>query len=159
MVIDSFQIVRLFVAAGHNFVGHHGRAPSAHPMQELSTVRCFAGRGLEGDRFLDCGPDHPGQITFFAEEVFHELTQSLAVAEVSPTALRRNVLTRGTDLNGLIGREFSVQGVRFFGTAECKPCYWMDRAVGPGAEVWLRGRGGLRARVLSDGVLHAEAHT
>ena len=29
----------------------------------------------------------------------------------------------------------------------------MDQAVGPGAEAWLRGRGGLRARILSDGWL------
>jgi len=29
----------------------------------------------------------------------------------------------------------------------------MDQAVGPGAEEWLKGRGGLRARVLTDGEL------
>ncbi len=43
--------------------------------------------------------------------------------------------------------------VRFFGTEECRPCYWMDGALGPGAHAWLRGRGGLRARILSDGWL------
>jgi len=36
---------------------------------------------------------------------------------------------------------------------ECKPCYWMDFAIGPGAEAWLQGRAGLRARILTDGVL------
>ena len=45
----------------------------------------------------------------------------------------------------LVGAEFEVQGVRFVGTEECKPCYWMDSALGPGAENWLKGRGGLRA--------------
>jgi hypothetical protein len=29
----------------------------------------------------------------------------------------------------------------------------MDQAVGPGAEAWLKGRGGLRARILTDGDL------
>jgi hypothetical protein len=33
----------------------------------------------------------------------------------------------------------------------------MDNAVAPGAEEWLKGRGGLRCRVLSDGVLRREA--
>jgi hypothetical protein len=33
----------------------------------------------------------------------------------------------------------------------------MDRAVAPGAEEFLRGRGGLRARILTDGVLRSTA--
>jgi MOSC domain-containing protein YiiM len=57
----------------------------------------------------------------------------------------------------LIGRRFSIQGVLFEATEECRPCHWMDNAVAPGAEEWLKGRGGLRCRVLSDGVLRREA--
>ena len=66
---------------------------------------------------------------------------------------RRNLIVSGVDLNELIGREFSLQGVRFSGTSECKPCYWMNTAFAPGAEKFLAGRGGLRARILSDGWL------
>jgi MOSC domain-containing protein YiiM len=46
-----------------------------------------------------------------------------------------------------------VQGVRFLGTEEAKPCYWMESAFGVGAEAAMKGRGGLRARVLHDGWL------
>jgi MOSC domain-containing protein YiiM len=67
------------------------------------------------------------------------------------------VLTRDADLNALIGQEFEVQGVRFLGTRECSPCYWMDQAFAPGAEAWLKGRGGLRAKILSSGWLKVEA--
>jgi MOSC domain-containing protein YiiM len=63
------------------------------------------------------------------------------------------VITRGLDLNSLVGREFEIQGVRFLGTAECSPCYWMDRAFAPGAEAALKKRGGLRAKILTDGLL------
>jgi hypothetical protein len=62
-------------------------------------------------------------------------------------------LVTGADLNGLIGVEFEIQGIRFAGVEQCKPCYWMDSALGPGAEAWLQGRGGLRARILIDGTL------
>jgi hypothetical protein len=31
----------------------------------------------------------------------------------------------------------------------------MDQAIGPGAEEFLRGQGGLRARILTDGRLHS----
>jgi MOSC domain-containing protein YiiM len=67
------------------------------------------------------------------------------------------VITRGVDLNDLIGQEFDVQGVRFLGTEECRPCYWMDGAFAPGAQEFLKGRGGLRARILSDGSLRSTA--
>jgi MOSC domain-containing protein YiiM len=67
------------------------------------------------------------------------------------------VITRGIELNEFIDNEFEIQGVRFYGTQECAPCYWMDRAFAPGAEVFLRGNGGLRARILSDGKLRSTA--
>jgi MOSC domain-containing protein YiiM len=75
------------------------------------------------------------------------------VPQLAPTAVRRNVFTRGLDLNTLIGREFELQGLHFTGAEECRPCYWMDQAVAPGAEVVMRGWGGLRARIRSDGRL------
>ena len=75
----------------------------------------------------------------------------------SPALVRRNAITQGVDLNELIGQEFEIQGVRFRGTEECRPCYWMDRAIAPGAEQFLNGRGGLRALILSDGTLRSAA--
>jgi MOSC domain-containing protein YiiM len=89
--------------------------------------------------------------------VLDELCGALAVRDCSPALPRRNVVTRGVDLNDLIDQDFEVQGVRFHGTQECKPCYWMDRAIAPGAEEFLKGRGGLRARILSDGTLRSTA--
>jgi hypothetical protein len=52
---------------------------------------------------------------------------------------------------------FELQGVRFFGVEECSPCHWMNYAFrDERAETWLRGRGGLRARILTDGILRRE---
>lgn len=56
-------------------------------------------------------------------------------------------------MNRLAGTEFEIQGVRFRATEECSPCYWMDRAFAPGAEGLLKGRGGLRAVILTAGML------
>jgi MOSC domain-containing protein YiiM len=63
------------------------------------------------------------------------------------------VITRNVDLNTLIGAEFEVQGVRFLGTGECTPCHWMNHAFHPGTEAALKGRGGLRAKILTSGTL------
>jgi MOSC domain-containing protein YiiM len=46
-----------------------------------------------------------------------------------------------------------VQGVHFLGTQESTPCYWMNQAFAEGAEEELKGHGGLRAKILTDGFL------
>jgi len=98
-----------------------------------------------------------GQITFFSLEVFDQLCGALRVKGIVPSAVRRNVFTRNVDLNEFIGRDFEVQGVRFYGTEESRPCDWMNRAIAPGAKEFLKGRGGLRACILTDGTLHSTA--
>ncbi len=120
---------------------------------EVLEIQCLAGRGLEGDRFCDFKDDYKGQVTFFSNEVYEELCAEFDVWDRPASVLRRNIITAGADLNSLIGEEFAVQGVRFAGTQESAPCEWMNVAFAPGAEEWLKGRGGLRARILTDGLL------
>jgi MOSC domain-containing protein YiiM len=151
----QLEIHRLYISPGHNFFGHHGRDPDNFPAVEVPALDCVRGRGIRGDRFFDYKVDYKGQITFFALEVFDQLCEAFTVRDCSPALLRRNVITRGVDLNGFIDKQFEIQGIRFYGTGECKPCYWMDRAIAPGAENFLTGRGGLRARILSDGILRS----
>ena len=151
--MDTPHLLKLYVSPGHNFFGRHGLAPGTHPADEPDAIRCVAGRGIEGDRFFAHEPGHKGQITFFAAEVYAELCGALGVRDRPPSVFRRNIVTRGLNLGSLIGAEFAVQGVRFLGVAECKPCHWMNGAFHPEAEAQLQGRGGLRAKILTDGML------
>ena len=151
------EICHLYISDGHNFFGHHGREPDDYSAIEVASIECVAGHGIRGDRFFDYREDYKGQVTFFSLEVFDELCGALELPDRSPSLVRRNVLTRHVDLNELIGQDFEVQGVRFRGTGECRPCYWMNRAIAPGAEEFLKGRGGLRARILTDGTLRSTA--
>ena len=100
-------------------------------MIEVLVIECVASRGIRGDRYFDFKDDYKGQITFFSLDVFEELCVALNAHDASPAAARRNVITRGFDLNKFIGKEFEIQGVRFYGTEECAPCYWMDGAFAP----------------------------
>ncbi len=153
------KIVRIHLSSEHNFVGHHGQPPGETPMQEVDRVECVAGSGLRGDRYFDHKDDYKGQVTFFAEEIHQRLCEQFGryPDETATSVYRRNVITRGVDLNTLIGEEFEIQGVRFRGSEECSPCYWMNSAFGPGAEEALKGNGGLRARILSDGEFAVDA--
>ena len=153
MTAATFRIKHLYISPGHNFFGHHGMAPGEHPVIECDEVHVKAGRGIEGDRFFDYKTDYKGQITFFADEVYEWLREKLETWDKPSSVFRRNVITRGVDLNALIGKEFELQGVRFLGVAESAPCEWMNLAFGEGAEAELAGNGGLRAKILTDGVL------
>jgi MOSC domain-containing protein YiiM len=150
------HVHHLFISPGHNFFGHHGGPAGEHPIMEVDSVECVAGKGLFGDRFFEHKKDYKGQITFFSMEVFDALRRELGLVSANPGATRRNVFVSGADLKALIRSEFEVQGVTFAGTEECAPCHWMNVALGPGAETWLKGRGGLRARILTDGMLRRE---
>lgn len=150
------RICELYISAGHNFVGHKDQPAGENPTLGVDQVECVAGRGLRGDRFFDFKENYKGQITFFSLEVIEALRRELNLPQAQPSATRRNAMVRGVDLNSLIGTEFEIQGLRFAGVEQCRPCHWMNSALGPGAENWLQGRGGLRARILSDGLLRRE---
>lgn len=143
----------LYISPAHNFIGHHGQEPGDAPMLESDTIECVAGRGIRGDRFFDFKEDFKGQITFFSMEIYEDLCARFGVTDLPPSVFRRNVLVSGTDLNSFIGCEFEIQGVRFLGTQEAAPCHWMNQVFADGAEEALRGKGGLRAKILSDGAL------
>jgi MOSC domain-containing protein YiiM len=153
---ERVKIRQLYISPGHNFFGHHGQAPGGNQTLPVAEIECVAGRGILGDRFFDYKPGYKGQITFFAMEVFAAISDELCVWDKAPSVFRRNVITEGADLSRLIGVEFEIQGVWFRGEEECRPCHWMNRAFAPGAEQFLKGRGGLRASILKGGKLCAE---
>lgn len=145
----------LFTSPGHNYFGHHGKPPGEHEMAEHETLELVAGRGIPGDRFFDWKDDYKGQITFIDLAVVKAIRDHAENPDLPAAAFRRNVITEGIDLNALIARRFRLGGILFEGTEECRPCYWMDTACGkPGTEALMKGRGGLRCRILESGLIH-----
>ncbi len=149
-------VAHLFISPEHNYFGHHDQPAGTAPLVELDEAVLVAGKGIEGDRFFGWKEDYKGQVTFFSLEVWESLCAEFAVSDRGPGVFRRNIIVRGADLNALIGEEFEVQGVRFLGTLEASPCHWMEMAFHAGAEKSLHRRGGLRAKVLTSGVLRRE---
>ena len=152
-------IRHIYISPGHNFLGHHEKPPGENPAVEVGEVECIAGKGLVGDRFFDHKPDFKGQMTLFSWEVYQKACEEFGISDLPPSVFRRNIIVEGVDLNALIGEEFELQGVTLMGSEEAAPCYWMNRAFAEGAHEWLKGRGGLRVRILSDGLLRRESVT
>lgn len=152
--MNSRAVIRhIFVSPGHNFFGRHQEPAGTHATRDLAVATCRAGWGLEGDRFYGYRPDYKGQITFFAWETLLAAREKFGAPALGPEVFRRNVIIEGLDLVALTGWRFALGGVEFEGMGEARPCHWMNQVVAPGAEDWLRGHGGLRAKILTDGEL------
>jgi len=133
-------------------------APAAKaPTSSVDQVQAVPGAGLVGDRyFLKQG-------TFFKPEPDYELTlieaEAIEAAEredqvtLAAGEARRNVVTRDVPLNHLVGREFMVGDVRVRGIRLCEPCGHLQTLTGLPVIKALRHRGGLRAQILTSGVI------
>jgi hypothetical protein len=132
-------------------------APAAgQPLEARPEVRAVPGRGLEGDRyFLGRGYYSPRPSDGGREVTLIE-TEALEAGDgVKLTAAesRRNIATRGVPLNHLVGREFMVGEVRMRGTRLCEPCAYLEGLTRPGVLASLVHRGGLRAKILGEGIV------
>ena len=124
----------------------HGEVPAP-----VDRVRAFAGRGLEGNRyFFDSEAPAGRALTLIAAEAVEVLESEHGIS-LEPAATRRNVLTRGIDLNALVGRRFRVGEVECVGVELCEPCLDLESMTQPGVINGLVHRGGLNADILNDG--------
>src|SRR5438034_5958390 len=121
----------------------------------VERVRAYAGRGLEGNRYYwEDGDAPPGRgITLIAAEAVAAVALQGDVS-VEPAATRRNVLTRGIDVNNLVGKRFRIGDVECEGVELCEPCGHLESMTQPGVIKALVHRGGLNADILSDGEIN-----
>jgi MOSC domain-containing protein YiiM len=125
----------------------HGQVPA--PVERVSA---HAGAGLEGNRYYWEGGDAPpGQaLTLIAAEAVEAYQQEHG-SSLQPAETRRNVLTRGVDVNALVGKRFKVGDVECLGVELCEPCADLESMTEPGVIKGLVHRAGLNADILGDG--------
>jgi len=130
---------------------------SAEKMVSVAQVRAFADRGLEGDRFFRDSwnainrPDKA--VSLIEEEVLKLAAREIGVDDFADRT-RRNIVTRGVPLVELLGREFIVGGVLMRGIRLFEPCGHLVKVSQlPGIFKALEHRSGLKAAILSDGLL------
>lgn len=133
-------------------------ATSTGPMESLGRVALTAGVGVEGDRYATgsgrfSASGRTGQeLTLIEAEAVEALQREHGV-ELQAGDARRNVVTRGIDLNALVGRSFQVGEVTCYAQRLAEPCSWLQSLTPPGTLRGLVHRGGLRADILASGVV------
>ena len=128
-------------------------APSAAaPMRRLPEARLVAGQGLAGDRYALGGgtwagyPDLEKQLTLIDADHVAAVARETG-AELTPGDTRRNLVTTGIDLPGLVGRWFAVGDALLFGMKRCPPCTHLERLTGVRLIKAMVHRGGINAAV------------
>jgi hypothetical protein len=134
-------------------------APHAEDtVQTHQSAELHAGRGIVGDRYFDgtgtfsASEKHGQQLTLIEGEVLDALREQ--GVHLTPAEARRNIVTRGIDLNALVGTEFEVGAVRCIGRRLCEPCSHLQRLTGIALLRPMVHRGGLRADILASGTVH-----
>jgi MOSC domain-containing protein YiiM len=144
------SIEQLLASPVHRFEGRPSAGPAPAPPDELKErIEIRAGLGVVGDRYFGRTAHRDAAITLIAVE---NLPPGTGLEQV-----RRNVLTRGIDVDALVGTVLTLDSgdgpVELAVRRAANPCAWLDVSVGPGTWKALRRRGGVRCVPLTDGVL------
>lgn len=126
---------------------------AGEPALALERIHALAGQGLEGDRHTLGRGTFPSALpgsalTLIEAEVCESFDPPLHATEH-----RRNLVTRGIDLNKLVGTEFTIGHARCRGVRLCEPCIIVEGYASRPILRELVHRGGLRADILEDATL------
>src|SRR5918911_2490839 len=100
--------------------------------EPVESVRAFAGRGLEGNRYFFDADAPAGQaLTLIAAEAVEAMEREHGIS-IEPRESRRNVVTRGIDVNELVGKRFRIGDVECRGVELCEPCKTLESLTQPG---------------------------
>src|SRR3954453_3674129 len=123
-------------------------------MSSLTAVEALPGIGLAGDRYAEAknrrGADY--EVTLIESESIEGFIGATG-RELTPEMPRRNIVTTGVRLNPLLGRQFSIGRAVFEGLELCEPCSLFAKRTYREVLAFFRGKGGLRARIVSGGLV------
>jgi MOSC domain-containing protein YiiM len=128
------------------------------PLLAVPEVRAVAGRGLEGDRYflgrgsLSRWPGPGRHVTLIEHEALEAVRREHGL-DLGGGLSRRNIVTVGVALGDRQGQRFRIGTALFRAVLACQPCGYLERKTQAGVLAALKGRGGLRAEVLQDGVI------
>jgi MOSC domain-containing protein YiiM len=137
-------------------------APSeALPVVRRDRTYARPGIGLDGDRYANGTGYWSGDskvsrdLTLIEGEVIDNVCEQIGEPLEAGT-FRRNLISRGVNLNKLVGKRFAIGRVVVEGTSLCEPCAYLERVLGRPILGKLVHQGGLRANILTMGEIRTD---
>jgi len=126
---------------------------SAEEMQDVNTVEVIASKGIVNDRYFNENNNQALQITLIESENIDYYNQ-ISETNIPYISFRRNIITKGIQLNDLVGKEILIGNVKIKGHRLCAPCRYLQEMLKQKNLVKkLLNRGGLRCEILTDGTI------
>lgn len=132
---------------------------ASKPMVSRLEAEVIAGFGIEGDRYANKTGTYsknptPGRhVTLIEAEVIEDIAQRLGIP-LAPHDTRRNVTTRGIELNPLVGKKIQLGAVVLDVIRFCDPCAYLQTLVGRPVLKPLVDRAGIRCDVVTGGTIY-----
>ena len=132
------EVFKLGIAANNN-----------QPINEVNSIEVLANKGIVGDRHFHDFNDPYNQLSLIEAENIDEYNIKFGL-NIPYINFRRNVVTKGIQLNDLIGKKFFIGNVKVEGIDLCRPCRHLTEVLNQDNIIkeFLR-KGGLRCQILS----------
>ena len=132
------EVFKLGIAANNN-----------QPIKEVNSIEVLANKGIVGDRHFHDFNDPYNQLSLIECENIDEYNIKFGL-DIPHINFRRNVVTKGIQLNELIGKKLKVGNVELQGIELCRPCRHLTEMLGQKnvLKEFMR-KGGLRCQILS----------
>ncbi len=139
------KVIRLGIAKNNN-----------QKIQEVEKIELLSGKGVVGDRHFDENNDVRNQVTLIESENIDYYNNKFNT-DYSYLDFRRNVVTKGIQLNDLVGKKLLIGSVKIQGHDLCRPCKHLEETLkGQGIIKEFLRRGGLRCEILNSGIVNIE---
>jgi len=124
-------------------------ANNNQPIKEVNSIEVIANKGIVGDRHFHEFNDPYNQLSLIESENIDEYNIRFGL-NISYIDFRRNIVTKGIQLNDLIGKKLSVGNVELEVIDLCRPCRHLTEMLDQRnvLKEFLR-KGGLRCQILS----------
>ncbi len=118
-------------------------------IQEVESINVLANKGIVGDRHFNDYNDPYCQLSLIESENIDYYNTKFGL-NINYVDFRRNIITRGIELNHLVGKKLKIGNVEVEGIDLCRPCKHLTEILNQEniLKEFLR-KGGLRCQILS----------
>ena len=123
-------------------------------IEEVSSIKVLANKGIIGDRHFNDYNDPYCQLSLIESENIDHYNTKFGL-NIPYVDFRRNIITKGIELNNLISKKLQIGDVKIEGIDLCRPCKHLTEMLNQGniLKEFLR-KGGLRCQILSSSIIN-----
>jgi len=123
-------------------------------IKEVKQISLIAGKGILGDLHFQEYNDARKQLTLIESENIDYYNKNFNL-NISYLSFRRNIITKGIQLNELVGKKILIGKVELKGIDLCRPCKNLQEELRQNNIIkeFLR-KGGLRCKIISNGIIN-----